>query len=267
MIHMNYGLFWGMFWSVIVMAVIWLAGFIVIFPIMGLIKFVFKKLFNKEFKILLISLLLPILLVVGLIGSRWFNTKKGHYLIYYGQAIEGTIVDEASGKPIEGAYIAISWDMHTPLSDSQGVAHVDETKSDKNGYFKLPAWLSFSIDIIPAMGYPEIIIFKEGYRFQVFSDFLSQDFAYHNREYIEKRKEIYETGIFKIKKFEGSKKEYAKNLGYNESLMWRIRCWGLGKNIKNLWCALYQESLKLPQKYRGMTIPDELKEYYNRKYK
>ena len=81
------------------------------------------------------------------------------YLIWGGYSrISGTVVDDETGKPIEGAIVYVEWDI------TKGIGHTAtnlyknfDTVSDKDGVFHLPGvWRPF-------VNHPTLIIYKRGY--------------------------------------------------------------------------------------------------------
>lgn len=81
------------------------------------------------------------------------------YLIWGGYPrISGTVVDDETGKPIEGAIVFVEWTI------TKGIGHTSthiyknfETVSDKDGVFHLPGvWRPF-------VDRPTLIIYKRGY--------------------------------------------------------------------------------------------------------
>jgi len=75
---------------------------------------------------------------------------------------EGFVVDIDTGKPIEGAVVAMSWWKWYPTV--AGVVHncydSDETKTNNKGYFKLRGK---GIRILSNLSEPYLVVLKEGY--------------------------------------------------------------------------------------------------------
>lgn len=83
-----------------------------------------------------------------------------------GDAIEGRVVEEESRKPIEGVIVVVKWEGYiSALVDSQRVCvYVQTTITDKNGYYKFPAWKKSS-EIGPVQKIkPDITVYKIGYQ-------------------------------------------------------------------------------------------------------
>jgi len=78
---------------------------------------------------------------------------------YHG--INGKVVDNATGKPLEGALVVVQWtrpDIHSIEGISSAVIMNTETLTDKNGKFVIR-----STPYNPFANQPEMIIIKEGY--------------------------------------------------------------------------------------------------------
>ena len=65
-----------------------------------------------------------------------------------GEAIDGKVIEEGSGKPIPDAIVVARWIGDLPgIADSKTVCyHVLSAKSDSQGNFDLPAWQKKAID-------------------------------------------------------------------------------------------------------------------------
>ena len=82
----------------------------------------------------------------------------------------GTILDNETGRPIEGAVIIRSWDREYPgpCGGFDSLATFKETLSDKDGNFNISIFkrlLHVSILIIAPIRENKPIVFKPGYRF------------------------------------------------------------------------------------------------------
>jgi hypothetical protein len=89
--------------------------------------------------------------------------------IYYAQRIDGQVVDDETGKPLEGVIIVAQWVLfHKGIGESWHKARlrVVETVTDKNGYYTIPG--SPMARIIPFTELdrydPKLSVFKKGYR-------------------------------------------------------------------------------------------------------
>lgn len=76
---------------------------------------------------------------------------------FYG-GIKGTVVDNASGKPIEGAVVVAQWTKEHGMGDVTHTLHkITETLTDKEGNFSLTGTIGFLLQP------PEMIVYKDGY--------------------------------------------------------------------------------------------------------
>lgn len=77
----------------------------------------------------------------------------------YYSGISGKVVDNSTGKPIEGAIVVAQWTKARGwLGEQQRELHkIIETLTDKEGKFSLGGTTGFALDP------PEMIIYKEGY--------------------------------------------------------------------------------------------------------
>jgi hypothetical protein len=84
--------------------------------------------------------------------------------------IKGTVVDDATGKPIEGAVIAVQWNKikGPPGLTTHVKVKVVETITDKGGNFFLTGSPESFVDP------PILVIYKEGY-FSWISDYIYQE--------------------------------------------------------------------------------------------
>lgn len=77
---------------------------------------------------------------------------------YYG-GIKGTVVNNTTGKPIEGAVVVAQWTKTRGIPGLQyhNLHKISETLTDKEGKFSLSGTIGILLES------PEMIIFKEGY--------------------------------------------------------------------------------------------------------
>lgn len=59
---------------------------------------------------------------------------------YRAGAIEGRVVDDVTGAPIEGAHVLASWELVNFRVRHAAWAHVAETVTDGDGRFVIPSW-------------------------------------------------------------------------------------------------------------------------------
>lgn len=111
-----------------------------------------------------------ILLRAGIIATLCILLVHGYgkqWLLYYGNPIKGHVVDSASNNPVEGVLVAVMWDLIGCVSHgSDGYAKLCVTKTDKQGAFTIPAWISFKpwkIGSAVNDTAPYVLIYKPGY--------------------------------------------------------------------------------------------------------
>ena len=92
--------------------------------------------------------------------------------LYSAKAIEGTVVDVETGKPLEGVVIVAHWSLYTRLvGNEKTLLQVTEVVTDKNGRYAIAAW---GPKALPAMADfregrdPELLLFKSGYEPEAF---------------------------------------------------------------------------------------------------
>ena len=77
------------------------------------------------------------LLLLGLLVA-----ESGCTLSVSGTAIEGRVVDEATGNPIQGALVIAQWsgDVGGPVQSSQTCFHLEIATTDADGRYRIPGW-------------------------------------------------------------------------------------------------------------------------------
>lgn len=81
-------------------------------------------------------------ILVVLLGSYWLLTFR-----LWGLPVSGRVLDEADGKPLEGAIVVASWmgSVSSSWADSHASCyHVMTATTDKDGEFRTPFWLKDS---------------------------------------------------------------------------------------------------------------------------
>lgn len=164
--------------------------------------------------------------VLGLIAIAVLmimSTKNGYggMLVHKGNIIEGKVIDEDTEKPIKGAHVVAVWRKTANLEGGRGeIIHIAEDITKDNGYFKINKWRKKSFSLLGSKKYPDLTIFKPGYKQKPIGKFGTNDFTYsvypNSKEYQE-RKAMYEQGIFKLKKFNGTLREWAHEVSLAES--------------------------------------------------
>lgn len=92
-------------------------------------------------------------------GSQW--------ILFYDKPIKGFVIDVETGKPIENVIVISMWPLTQYLSHGYGgYAKVITSKTDKEGKFKIPFWITFkpwkfnsSMDDYA----PKLVFYKPGF--------------------------------------------------------------------------------------------------------
>ncbi len=137
---------------------------------------------------------------------------------YWGDAIEARVVDADTEQPLEGVIVVATYKLiygNPGGSGDHKAFHVMEAVTDHNGRFHLPAWgpkwvpgpfyFLFPIHIGPFMDSadPRLILFKEGYDFDVLSNYEGgRDDIYYRRYSVWNDKTV------ELKRFKGELKTY-----------------------------------------------------------
>lgn len=122
--------------------------------------------------------LLMLLMAVQLVGCATSATpapcvpEEGPYAVtcYSSADVEGRIVDEASGKPIEGAVVIGIWQLESQgFEHYYGAAiHVVESVSDADGHYRLKGFEGIDISRFGGGELmdrdPKVSVYAEGYR-------------------------------------------------------------------------------------------------------
>jgi hypothetical protein len=86
---------------------------------------------------------------------------------YIAGPVKGSVVDQATGKPIEGAIVAIAWpavENGWMSAISAGKVHLKETLTDEKGEFFFWPWIDFyGFKISINTSRPELIAAKSGF--------------------------------------------------------------------------------------------------------
>jgi len=93
-------------------------------------------------------------------GNQW--------LLFYNMPINGIVIEDQTGKPLEGVIVVGMWRLSQFLSQGfGGYAKVLEVETDQQGNFRLPWWVTFKPWKFHSAMHnlaPEIIIYKPGYK-------------------------------------------------------------------------------------------------------
>lgn len=93
----------------------------------------------------------------------------GQWITFYGNRIQGTVIDADTNQPIEGAIVVGLWRLsEVPGEGFGGYAKVSMVKTNKKGNFTIPCWVRFKpwkFYMIMHELAPELAIYKPGYKF------------------------------------------------------------------------------------------------------
>ena len=87
----------------------------------------------------------------------------------YGTRVAGQVIDAETGKPIEGAHVALLWRSgivprgFTGHNSRDICYHAAATTTDAYGKFEIPAWKEWSTYDVVLVG-PTVLIYKVGFR-------------------------------------------------------------------------------------------------------
>jgi hypothetical protein len=84
----------------------------------------------------------------------------------YTKSINGRVIDQETGRPLENTYIIATWESKYITPDgyhNATVAEVKHTVTDINGSFHIPGWFYFVVMPLKFIDEPEIVLIKPGY--------------------------------------------------------------------------------------------------------
>ena len=134
---------------------------------------------------------------------------------YRAEAIEGWVVDAESGKPIQGVIVVAHWRLvgggegGTPVNE----LNILESVTDQNGRYSFPAWgPRFALTGRLESASPEILMFKQGYRYKGLRNTWHPDMDTSRSEWDKK--------TVKLDPFTGTLEQYAQHLSSLSSDLW-----------------------------------------------
>ncbi|ROZ76072.1 carboxypeptidase-like regulatory domain-containing protein [Ramlibacter sp. WS9] len=186
---------------------------------------------------------------------------------YSAEAIEGWLVDEDTGKPIEGANVTANWTVeegNLAGTNTGGQIQILETVTDKNGRFFFPAWGPKPLPpkkngwwVDQYIGYedPRMVFFKSGYKLVSASNY-----AVSERNTARTRRSEWNGKTIKMKNLADQKKEYEESLSAARSaLRFAFDASGCDwQHIPRMLAAVIKEMEKLrqPGKYNPLLTVD-----------
>lgn len=136
-------------------------------------------------------------------------------LFYSAEAIEGWVVDAETGKPIEGVVVVAHWRLlggmegGTPLRELK----IFESATDSNGRYSFPAWgPKFALMGTLESESPEILMFKQGFKFQRLLNPWQPDLDTSKSEWNGK--------TVKLERFTGTLEQYERHISMLNSDLW-----------------------------------------------
>jgi len=114
-----------------------------------------------------VSGLVVAIICLAVFGRAADAVTSGEPTHYSAEAIDGRVVDEATGQPLSGVAIAVTWDLHGGLHGT----HVKwlmlaDTVTDDNGHYHFAAWGPLGRPPNTALwnSEPTLLLFKGGYK-------------------------------------------------------------------------------------------------------
>lgn len=135
--------------------------------------------------------------------------------LHAAESIEAWVVDQQTGKPIEGVVVTASWqsEIHTPRGWIHGEqVMLQEAVTDATGRFRLPAWgPSLSSRGRMDNRAPQLALFKSGYEYKV-ADNRGDSVQALPVSGTWFRKSVWDGRTIGMKKFSGKLEAYAAHL-------------------------------------------------------
>ena len=157
------------------------------------------------------SCLRHVFLALALLGLTSCAGLSQRY--YSAEPIEAWVVDEKTGKPLEGVIVVAHWKLMRGTVAGRvpaGTMMLLETVTDANGRFSFPAWgpLENASEGILDHEDPMLILFKSGYR----QTGLSNHYGIRAEDKPSKRKSEWSGKTIKMTRFEGTPEQYASHV-------------------------------------------------------
>ena len=112
-------------------------------------------------KLVIFILILPALL---------FMWRGCYSPVIVSEPFEAWVVEEESGKPLEGAIVVAEWSLYEATGHGhrlREMVDVQETVTDQNGRFAFPGFTIQNWKLYELQNGPKVTIFKPGYKYQV----------------------------------------------------------------------------------------------------
>lgn len=165
-------------------------------------------------------------------------------LFHSAKEIRGQVMDEETGKPLEGVIVVAQWRPYYPPAGHSGVIHVYEALTDSEGRYRIPAWGPKPVPAGAEIRHldPELRFFKSGY----------VPFGAANTIVMDQRARRTPPGVSEwdgkvvmLKKHSGPIKDYAERLRVLSRILSEAETnW---KSYPRMVYALWQEEKRLPK--------------------
>jgi hypothetical protein len=167
-------------------------------------------------------------------------------LFHSAKEIRGQVVDEESGKPLQGVIVVAQWQPYFPPSGHRGVIHVYEAVTDREGKYHIPSWGPKPVPLGAEMRDfdPELRFFLPGY-----TPFVAANRIDMIVEKTPPGVSEWDGKVVKLKRHVGPIKDYAERLRVLSRTLEEPReNW---KSYPRMVYALWQEEKRLPQGILG----------------
>lgn len=146
---------------------------------------------------------------------------------YFGDPVEGWVIDSTTQKPIPNVVVHIEWDAESVglWAHYNYLLHIDETVTDQNGYFKFPVWGPKQAKQDTVGKSPTLIFFKENFYIERVHYFhLKQKYEGEkaipfsfNWRLIPKSYPLSDNKVVAMKPFDGDLKKYVEDIDHFSS--------------------------------------------------
>jgi len=146
---------------------------------------------------------------------------------YSAEPISAQVVDADTKEPIEGVVVVAAWELKGGLEGGnfEGVMTVMETVTDQSGHFHFAGWgpkgkpsyIRWYEDARLKSESPEFFLFKSGYRAGTFLNATNMKKQANDPSV---QTSDWNGQTVPLKKFEGTLKGYAKDLGHLNTELW-----------------------------------------------
>jgi len=207
--------------------------------------------------------IIGVLLIISLACVS--KLQQGQWVIFHSEEIRGSVVDAASGTPVDGAIVVGMWQLTGLLGEGfDGYASIAVVRTDKEGRFAIPSWRGFkpwkccaSIDELA----PKIVIYKPGYKVHWSHRIMRMGFPSDiSKSWAEKDKALEEYSITPAKlkrvytdeEIWKSYREFDSESGYHEYYS--------KKQLKEMMDSLKAAALQLPNRKSANQILNDVNE-------